>query len=48
MNSLIFDAINDLAGHSAIADDLGKWAASYLLYAIVAIVAGMWFLGRSR
>lgn len=48
MNSVVFDAINDLAGHSAIADDLGKWAAGYLLYAIVLVVAGMWFLGRSR
>ena len=48
MNSAVFDAINDLAGHGVIPDDLAKWAAQYLLYAIVFVVAGMWFVGRSR
>jgi undecaprenyl-diphosphatase len=47
MNSALFDAINDLANHGAIPDDLAKWAAQYLLYAIVFVVAGMWFVGRS-
>jgi undecaprenyl-diphosphatase len=48
MNSAAFDAINDLAGHGVVADDLAKWAAQYLLYAIVFVVACMWFVGRSR
>ncbi len=47
MNGAAFDAINDLAGHGVIADDLAKWAAQYLLYAIVFVVACMWFVGRS-
>lgn len=47
MNGAGFDAINDLAGHSIVADDLAKWAAQYLLYAIVFVVACMWFVGRS-
>ncbi len=46
MNSVIFDAINDLANHGVIPDDLAKWASQYLLYAIVVVVAGLWFVGR--
>lgn len=48
MNSLLFDAINELAGHSAIADDLAKLAARYLLLAIAAAVAIHWVIGRRR
>lgn len=47
MNGAGFDAINDLAGHGVIPDDLAKWAAQYLLYAIVFVVACMWFIGRN-
>jgi undecaprenyl-diphosphatase len=48
MNSALFDAINDLAGHSAVADDLAKAAARYLVFAIAAVVAIYWVVGRGR
>jgi undecaprenyl-diphosphatase len=48
MNSALFDAINDLAGHSAAADDLVKAAARYLVFAIAAVVAVYWVVGRGR
>jgi undecaprenyl-diphosphatase len=48
MNSALFDAINDLAGHSAIADDLAKAAARYLVFAIAASVAVCWVVGRGQ
>jgi undecaprenyl-diphosphatase len=48
MNSPLFDAINELAGHSAIADDLMKAAARYLLLAIAGAVAIHWAVGRRR
>jgi undecaprenyl-diphosphatase len=48
MNGALFDAINDLAGHSTIADDLGKVAARYLIFAIAAAVATYWVIGRGR
>jgi undecaprenyl-diphosphatase len=48
MNGGIFDAINDGAGHTAVIDDPMKWAAEYLLYAVVLVAVGLWFWGRSR
>jgi len=48
MNSSLFDAINELAGHSAIADDLMKVTARYLLLAIAAAVGIHWVIGRRR
>jgi undecaprenyl-diphosphatase len=48
MNSALFDAINDLAGHTALADDLVKVAARYLVFAIAAGVAICWVIGRGR
>ena len=48
MNSALFDAINELAGHSTIADDLAKVAARYLVMAIAAAVAIYWVMGRGR
>jgi undecaprenyl-diphosphatase len=48
MNSALFDAINDLAGHSAVADDLVKAAARYLVFAMAAAVAIYWVVGRGR
>ena len=48
MNSALFDAINELAGHSALADDLVKVAARYLVFAIAAGVAIYWVIGRGR
>jgi undecaprenyl-diphosphatase len=48
MNSALFDAINDLAGHSAVADDLVKAAARYLVFAMAAAVAIYWVMGRGR
>jgi undecaprenyl-diphosphatase len=48
MNSALFDAINELAGHSTIADDLVKVAARYLVMAVAAAVAIYWVMGRGR
>ncbi len=48
MNSALFDAINELAGHSAAADDLVKFVARYLVFAIAAAVAIYWVMGRGR
>ena len=48
MNGALFDAINDLAGHSAVANDLVKAAARYLVMAIAAGVAIYWVIGRGR
>jgi undecaprenyl-diphosphatase len=48
MNSALFDAINELAGHSAIADDLAKAAARYLVMVVAAIVAIHWVMGRGQ
>jgi undecaprenyl-diphosphatase len=48
VNSPLFDAINELAGHSAIADDLMKATARYLILVIVAAVAIRWVVGRRR
>ena len=48
MNGALFDAINDLAGHSALADDLVKLAARYLVMAIAAGMAMHWVVGRGR
>jgi len=48
MNGALFDAINDLAGHSAVADDLVKAAARYLVFAMAAVVAICWVIGRGR
>jgi undecaprenyl-diphosphatase len=48
VNSALFDAINDLAGHSVIADDLAKAAARYLVFAIAAGVAVWWVVGRGQ
>ena len=48
MNGALFDAINDLAGHSAVADDLVKAAARYLVFAMAAAVAIYWVMGRGR
>jgi undecaprenyl-diphosphatase len=48
MNSALFDAINELAGHSTIADDLVKAAARYLVFAIAAAVVIYWVMGRGR
>ena len=48
MNGALFDAINDLAGHSAAADDLVKAAARYLVFAIAAAVVIYWVIGRGR
>jgi undecaprenyl-diphosphatase len=46
MNSALFDAINELAGHSAILDDLAKVAARYLVMAMAAAVAMQWVTVR--
>jgi undecaprenyl-diphosphatase len=48
MNGALFDAINELAGHSALADDLVKVAARYLVFAIAAGVAIHWVIGRGQ
>jgi undecaprenyl-diphosphatase len=48
MNGSILDGINELAGHSVIADDLAKDAARYLLIAIAAAVAIQWVIGRGQ
>jgi undecaprenyl-diphosphatase len=48
MNGALFDAINDLAGHSTVADDLVKAAARYLVFAIAAVVVIYWVIGRGR
>lgn len=48
MNSTLFDAINELARHSVIADDLAKDAARYLLLAMAAAVAVQWVIGRGE
>jgi undecaprenyl-diphosphatase len=48
MNGALFDAINDLAGHSTAADDLMKAAARYLVFAMAAAVAIYWVMGRGR
>ena len=44
LNGSIFDAINDLAGHVTIADNVMKFCAQYVIFAIVALVAGSWFV----
>jgi undecaprenyl-diphosphatase len=48
VNGALFDAINDLAGHSVVADDLAKAAARYLVIAIAAAVAVYWVMGRGK
>ncbi len=48
MNSAIFDAINELAGHSAVLDDLAKVAARYLVFAMAAAVAVQWVIARRQ
>jgi len=48
VNGALFDAINDLAGHSVVADDLAKAAARYLVIAIEAAVAVYWVIGRGK
>jgi undecaprenyl-diphosphatase len=44
LNGSIFDAINDLAGHVTVADDLMKFAAQYVIFAVFAMVAASWFV----
>jgi xanthine/uracil permease len=44
LNGSIFDAINDLAGHVAVADDLMKFAAQYVIFAVFALVVTSWFV----
>ena len=44
LNGSIFDAINDLAGHVTIADNVMKFGAQYMIFAIAALVAVSWFL----
>jgi undecaprenyl-diphosphatase len=44
LNGSIFDAINDLAGHIAVADDLMKFAAQYVIFGVFALVAASWFV----
>jgi len=48
VNSLLFDSLNELAGHSAIADDFMRAAARYLLLAIAGAVAIHWIVDRRR
>lgn len=45
MNGAVFGWINDLAGHSPIADDGMKLAAKYGVYLMIAVVAASWFVG---
>jgi len=45
VNGSLFDAINELAGHSAIADDVMRAAAQYLILAIAGVVAIHWVVG---
>lgn len=44
LNGSLFDAINDLAGHVTFADDVMKFAAQYLIYALFALVFASWFV----
>jgi undecaprenyl-diphosphatase len=44
LNGSIFDAINDLAGHVTVADDLMKFAAQYVIFAVFALVVASWFV----
>ncbi len=44
LNGTIFDAINDLAGHVTVADNLMKFAAQYVIFAVFALVVASWFI----
>ena len=46
VNGSIFDAINDLAGHVTVVDDVMKFAAQYAIYGVVALVIASWFIRR--
>lgn len=49
LNGSIFDAINGLAGNNRALDDVMKFSAQYLVYAIAALVVVSWFVrGVSR
>lgn len=44
LNGSIFDAINGLAGHVALADNAMKFAAGYIIFGVFALVAASWFM----
>lgn len=44
LNGALFDAINDLAGHVAFADNVMKFAAQYVIFGLFALVALSWFI----
>ena len=44
LNGSLFDAINDLAGHVAFADNVMKFSAQYVIYGLFALVAASWFV----
>lgn len=47
MNSLLFDAINELAGHSSAFDRLAEDMARYGAFLLIVMAASFWFVGRS-
>jgi undecaprenyl-diphosphatase len=48
LNSAIFDAINDLAGHVSVADRIMEFGANYGVYLVVGIVVLSWFIHRGN
>jgi len=48
VNSFLFDAINELAGHSPAFDGLAEDAARYGALLVILMAACFWFVGRSR
>ena len=44
LNGSIFDAVNNLAGHVTLADDVMKFAAQYVVFVVFAMVAISWFV----
>ena len=47
MNSLVFDAINELAGHSPAFDGLAEDVAKYGAFLLILMAVSFWFVGRS-
>lgn len=41
---MLFDWINDLAGRVSLVDQLMKWSAQYVVYAVIALVIASWFV----
>jgi undecaprenyl-diphosphatase len=47
MNSFLFDAINELAGHWSAFDRLAEDVARYGAFLLILMAASFWFVGRS-